>query len=92
MLEKSPKSEPGTVERHIQTVLISVVTGSLIFAANYFYSDNRDKAVSKSQLEVLTVQVLEMRNDIRSLQSNYVKAEEVRDMQRRVLELERKSR
>lgn len=82
----------GNLERHIQTVLISIATGALIFAANYFYNDNREKAVAKSQLEVLTVQVLEMRNDIRSLQSNYVKADEVRELQRRVLELERRQK
>ena len=76
-------------ERHVQTILISIVTGGLIFAITYFYNDNKDKAVSKSQLEVLTVQVFEMRADVKSLQLNVVRPDEVRDLQRRVLELER---
>lgn len=77
------------MERHIQTILISIVTGSLIFAATYFYTDNKDKALAKSQLEVLTVQVLEMRADVKSLQLNVVRPDELRDLQRRVLDLER---
>lgn len=76
-------------ERHVQTILISIVTGGLIFAITYFYNDNKDKAVSKSQLEVLTVQVFEMRADVKSLQLNVVRPDEVRDLQRRVLDLER---
>jgi len=80
---------PGVMERHIQTILISIVTGSLIFAATYFYTDNKDKALAKSQLEVLTVQVLEMRADVKSLQLNVVRPDELRDLQRRVLDLER---
>lgn len=79
-------------ERHVQTILISIVTGGLIFAITYFYNDNKDKAVSKSQLEVLTVQVFEMRADVKSLQLNVVRPDEVRDLQRRVLDLERTSK
>lgn len=80
----------GKLEQHIQTVLISIATGALLFAANYFYNDNREKAVSKSQIELLTVQVIEMRGDIKTLQINYVRPQEVQDLQRRVLDLERK--
>jgi uncharacterized membrane protein (DUF106 family) len=73
------------MERHLQTVLISIITGSILFAANYFYTDNRTKAVSQTQLEVLTAQVIEMRADLRALQTNYVKREEFRDFEQRIL-------
>jgi len=89
MTSESQTMSPGVMERHIQTILISIVTGSLIFAATYFYTDNKDKALAKSQLEVLTVQVLEMRADVKSLQLNVVRPDELRDLQRRVLDLER---
>lgn len=82
----------GTMERHIQTILISIVTGALIFAVGYFYTDNKDKALAKSQLDVLTTQVFEMRADVKSLQLNVIRPDEVRDLQRRVLELERSMR
>lgn len=77
------------LENHIQTILISIITAALVFAATYFYNDNKDKALNKSQLEVLTVQVFEMRADVKSLQLNVVRPDEVRDLQRRVLDLER---
>jgi len=80
---------PSRLGTHIQTILISIITAALVFAATYFYNDNKDKALSKSQLEVLTVQVFEMRADVKSLQLNVVRPDEVRDIQRRVLDLER---
>lgn len=80
------------LERHIQTIMIAVITGALFFAANYVYSDNRAKAVQQTQLEVLTSQVFEMRADLRSLQTNYVKKEELRELDSRIRELEKKGR
>jgi hypothetical protein len=78
----------ANLERHIQTILISAITGALMFAANYIYSDNRSKAVAQTQLEVLTGQVIEMRADLRALQTNYVKREEYKDLEARVRALE----
>jgi Tfp pilus assembly protein PilN len=78
------------MERHIQTILISVITGALMFAANYFYNDNRSKAVQQTQLEVLTAQVIEMRADLRALQDRYVKREELKELELRVREVEKR--
>lgn len=78
-----------TLERHIQTILISVCTGALFFAANYIYTGNEAKAVQKTQLEALTTQVIEMRADLKALQNNYVRKEEFREMEIRVRQLER---
>lgn len=74
----------ANMERHFQTILISIITGAIIFAANYFYTDNRGKAVQQTQLEVLTAQVIEMRADLRSLQTNYVRREELREVENRL--------
>ncbi len=78
----------ANMERHIQTILISVITGALMFAANYFYNDNRSKAIQQTQLEVLTGQVMEMRADLRSLQTNYAKHAELKELEARVRVLE----
>lgn len=89
--DKAPpidRRNAANVERHIQTILISVITGALMFAANYFYSDNKSKAVQQTQLEVLTTQVIEMRSDLRALQTNYVKRDELKDLELRVRVLE----
>jgi Tfp pilus assembly protein PilN len=79
----------ANMERHIQTILISVITGALMFAANYFYSDNKSNAVQQTQLQVLTTQVIEMRADLRAMQNNYVKSDDFKDLESRVRAIER---
>ena len=61
-----------------------------MFSANYFYTDNQSKAVQKTQLEMLTGQVIEMRADLRSLQTNYVKREEYKELELRMRDMERR--
>ena len=94
MLEDEPRRHPegkaGSVERHVQTILITVTTAALMFAANYFYNDNRQKAVAQTQLEVLTGQVIEMRADLRALQVNYVKREDWKELELRLRDIERR--
>ena len=82
----------ANMERHVHTILISLITGAILFAANYFYNDNRSKAVQQTQLEVLTAQVIEMRADLRSMQNTYVKREEYRDLETRVRSIEAQGR
>lgn len=88
-------SKPGVdrrssanMERHIQTIMISVITGALLFAANYFYEGNRSRAVQQTQLEVLTTQVIEMRADLRAMQTNYVRRDEFKELEGRIRDLE----
>ena len=83
---------PGALERHVQTLLLSVSTAALLFAANYFYEDNRRKAVMAAQLDALTTQVVEMRSDMRALQGSYVRRDELRDLEARVRALEIRGR
>ena len=77
-----------TMERHVQTILIAIITGSIIFAANYFFSDNSDKAVQKSQLQVLTGQVIELRADIKAMQGTYAKQDSLLQLDNRVRQAE----
>lgn len=83
------KLQVGTLERHVQTILISIITGSIVFAANYVYSDSKDKAVAQTQLQVLTSQVIEMRAEVRALQGSYVRREEIKELELRLRQLER---
>lgn len=91
MTEDAPLTERrqvGNIERHVQTILISIITGSIVFAANYLYSDSKDKAVQQTQLQVLTSQVIEMRTEVRALQGNYVKTDQIKDLDQRIRALE----
>lgn len=80
------------MERHVQTILISLCTGALFFAANYVYNDNRTKAVQQTQLEVLTAQVIEMRTELRALQNAYARREELKEIEVRLRQLEKEAR
>lgn len=88
MPELPERRKVGTVERHVQTILISIITGAILFVANYVFTDSKEKAVQGTQLEVLTRQVIEMRADIRSLQTDYASRTEMRALDERVRKLE----
>jgi len=78
--------------KHLETILTAILTATIVFTADYIYTDNKQKAVLTVQLEALTKQVLEMRADIRSLQIDYAKAGDVIKLEERVRAIERKVR
>lgn len=79
----------GTMERHIQTLLITFITGSVMFAANYFFTDKESKAVLLTNLTHLTAQVSEIRTDIRIMRAEQAKQSQVDDLERRLRDLEK---
>lgn len=62
----------ANMERHVQTILISIITGAIFFAGSYFFTDTDAKATQRTQLATLTTQVIELRADIRAMQNSYV--------------------
>jgi len=82
------KERSATLERHVQTILVSLLTGAVMFAASYLFSDTSSKATSKVQLEVLTAQVVQLRVDIKALETSYVRRDDfaAQDARVRVLE------
>lgn len=83
------RKDVGAVERHLQTILISVITGAIFFSANFIYNDNRTKAVQQTQLEVLTSQVIELRADVRGLRDNYASRADLEKVEDRLRIVER---
>lgn len=78
------------IERHLQTILISIITGAIVFSASYFFNDKSDKAVLSAQLSALTSQVNEMRSELRSMQAVYGTKDVDADHEARLRILERK--
>lgn len=87
-----PAGRRSLIEQHIQTILIAVITGALFFAANYMFSDNEARGVQQGQLRVLTDQIIEMRGELRSLQNNYVRREEFKELETRLRSVELQQR
>lgn len=89
-MAESERRSSVNMERHLQTVLISIITGAIVFAANYIYNDNKLKGVQQTQLEVLTTQVIELRADVRAMQNGFVRRDELDELKDRVKDLERR--
>lgn len=86
----SPESKGSNIERHLQTILISIITGAIFFSASYFFNDKSDKAVLSTQLAALTSQVVDMRAELRSMQAVYGTKDVDADHEARLRILERK--
>lgn len=84
----SDRRAAGAIERHIQTILISVIVGALTYAASYVFNDKADKAVLASKLDALTTQVAEMRGEVGAMRSNLAGKEQVLDHETRIRALE----
>lgn len=91
MTENTEKTRglDSNMERHIQTILIAFITGSVAFAANYFFTDKESKAILLTNLTHLTSQVNEIRTDIRTLRNEQASKSQVDDIERRLREVER---
>lgn len=74
----------GAMERHIQTVLISIVVGAITYAATYFFNDKADKAVLGAQMTVVVQQVAELRADVRAMNSTFVTKDTAADHEARI--------
>ena len=88
--EGEDRRATGTLERHVQTILISVVTGAIVFSASYFFNDKSEKAVLTTQMAALNQQVSELRGEVRAMQANFATKDNLIDHEARIRALERK--
>jgi hypothetical protein len=78
------------LEKHVQTILISLITGSIVYAFSYFLADKSDKAILTTQLQAISVQVAELRTEVRSNSTNFATKENIADHEARLRIVERK--
>lgn len=78
------------MERHIQTILVSVLTGAILFAGSYVFNNKGDTAVLVTQIAALTAQVAELRSEVRSIRNDFATKDSVIDHENRIRNLERK--
>ena len=75
-----------TLERHVQTVLVSIITGGILFTAAFTFNTHADMRLVTARLEDLSTQVTELKADIKNGQS--VLNNKLADLEGRVLILE----
>lgn len=80
----------ANIERHIQTIMVSLATGGIMFSAGFFFKDVGEKAATRAQLEALVVQVNELRTDVKELRSSFVRRDEFMDHESRIRQLEQR--
>lgn len=56
------------IEKHLQTIIVSLATGAIVFASSYFFNDKSDKAVLSNKLETISTQVADLRIEVRANQ------------------------
>jgi hypothetical protein len=78
----------GNMERHLQTILITFITGSIVFAANYFFTDKESKAVLLTNMNHITAQVAEIRADIRTMRQEQASKAKVDELEARLRAVE----
>lgn len=78
------------IEKHIQTILVSLITGAIVFASSYVFNDKSDKAVLASQLQTISAQVAELRSEVRASSVSFATKDSHIDHENRIRTLERK--
>ncbi|MDO8385099.1 MAG: hypothetical protein Q7T13_01700 [Polaromonas sp.] len=78
------------IERHLTTIIVSLATGAIVFSASYFFTDKADKAVLTNQLQSISIQVAELRTEVRGIQSNFATKDSHNDHEVRIRALEKR--
>ena len=75
--------------KHVQTILVTLATGGILFAASYIYNDAQAKATQTAQLNLVIAQVIEMRAEIKDLQAAQATKVDLKELEARLRVLER---
>ena len=76
------------VERHAQTILVALITAGIVFVATRTIQGGEDATELKTQVSYLSLQITELRADVKSMQAGYVRADQFVDLSTRVRAIE----
>ena len=89
-LDGLSKEKPSGLEKHAQTILVSIITATLLFVASFIYNNNKDVSNLAIKLEVVTTQIAKLENKIDLLSSNYVTKTDFNEPDKRVRVVEQR--
>lgn len=90
MSDLTERRRVGSMERHIKTILIAVITGAIFFVGNFIFAQNSKSAAQVTTLEFISTQIVEIRGDLRALQASSVSRKEYEGLETRVQGLEQR--
>jgi len=82
----SPPS--GGLEKHVQTIGVSLITAAILFTAGFTYNTSQANAEMAVELKYMRIQLTDMKTKLEEMNNTYVKREEFMDHEGRIRRLE----
>ena len=82
----------GTLEKHVQTILLAVITAGIVGGAAFFIGAREDAVRFGAQISHLAAEVTAMRSEVALMRNSYVNRDEWRDHESRLRALEHRQR
>jgi outer membrane murein-binding lipoprotein Lpp len=77
-------------EKHFQSIMVTIITGAVLFTANFIYGQNKDQALLAAQVSALSTQISKLEGKLDAMSANYVSRAEFADHESRIRLLEYK--
>lgn len=90
MNKPEPDEKKGMLEKHLQTIMISLTTAAIMFSATFTFNTNKDLALLAQQVSSLSTQVALLQSKLDGMQINYITRGEFRDHEDRIRAIERR--
>jgi hypothetical protein len=88
MTERRQSEQKSALERHIQTVLVTLITAGIAWIVSDRLTSDKAIQAAALKLEYVSEQIASLRAEIRLLQNNYVRQEQFADHEERMRKLE----
>lgn len=89
---KKEERDAGVLERHAQTILISIITAAILFSASFMYTSNSSVTSMATRVEFMSAAINKLESKIDMMNTNYAKREDLEKMDERVRTLEKGKR
>lgn len=88
MTERRAAEQKSALERHIQTILVTLITAGIAWIVSDRLSADKSIQAASMKLEFVSEQITGLRAEVRMLQANYVRQEQFSDHEERIRKLE----
>lgn len=88
MVERRMAEQKSALERHVQTILVTLITAGIAWIVTDRLSADKTIQAASLKLEYVSEQISSLRAEIRLLQNNYVRQEQFADHEERIRKLE----
>ena len=88
MVERRISEQKSSLERHVQTILVTLITAGIVWIVTDRMSADKSLQAASLKLEYVSEQISALRAEIRLLQNNYVRQEQFADHEDRIRRLE----